>query len=97
MSEVFEVSAIVSNPIREDDAGRATIGYYVLDGDQLTMTDSQGAAVRSRFGEKYTHTLEPGQDASQIARRFTLKIHRMAVGSGSDFNRPLVYPRYGVA
>ena len=52
MPEVRCVVAVVSNPITEDDPGRATYGYYILEDGLLTMTDGNGAPVRNTFGEK---------------------------------------------
>ena len=53
MPDVHQVTAIIANPDPRDpsDMGRVTIGYYVLDGSLLTMTDGEGTPVRGRSGE----------------------------------------------
>lgn len=75
-----------------------TDGYYTLDGDVLTMTDRRGSPVRNiSSGEKYVHTLKPGQDPYQVASLLTLKIRHMLHGDTvSGFNRPLNYPSSSV-
>jgi hypothetical protein len=94
MSEIHQVTAIVSNPgSNPNDHGRVTIGYFVLQDGLLTMTDGEGTAIRNRTGEKVTHKLKHEEDAGVIARRLTLQIHRMAKGESgpAGFNRPLSY------
>ena len=100
MPDVKQVTAIVSNPSPFDPThtGRVTVGYYVLDGDLLTMTDGEGTPVRGRSGEKITHKLQAGEIPQLIAERLTMKIYRMVRGDGmAGFNRPLSYPRADVA
>jgi hypothetical protein len=78
--------------------GRVTIGYYKLEGDMLTMTDGSGVPIRRRSGDVVRQKLQPGDDAVLISKRLTLSIYRMAQGDGvAGFNRPLNYPRVGIA
>jgi hypothetical protein len=42
MVELKSVAVSVSSPSPADPAGRATIGFYVLEGDVLTITDGDG-------------------------------------------------------
>jgi hypothetical protein len=73
------------------------IGYYTVAKGVLTMVDGDGAPVRRwRDGELYTHRLQRGEDPCVIAGRLTRDI-RASLRGGSDFNRPLVYPKVGVA
>jgi hypothetical protein len=97
MPEVKSVAVIVSNPTHPGDPGRATIGYYVLEGDVLTMTDGDGVPVRRRHGgDVYKHTLQDGEDPAVIAKRLTLSIYRMARGDDlGGFNRRLTYSNNG--
>lgn len=98
MPEVHSVYATVRQPRDDNDLGQVTIGFYVLVADVLTMTDSTGAAVRNRSGEKYTRKIEPGEDARAIASRLTRQIYDKRHGdAGADFNRAIDYPRWGVA
>jgi hypothetical protein len=96
MSKVQQVTAIISNP-SPHDPHRATVGYYVVEGNLLTMTYGDGKPFRGRSGEKITHKLNPGDDPTVIAKRLTLQIHRASRGDGMNFNRPLVYPKIGLA
>ncbi len=100
MPDVKQVSAIVANPSALDpnDYGRVTIGYYTIEGDLLTMTDGNGEAIRTRYGEKTTHKLQAGEEPDVIAKRLTLQIYRRIRGSDDiGFNRRLVYPKVGFA
>ena len=99
MPEVKSVAVSVGNPTGPDDPGRATIGYYVLEGDVLTMTDGDGVPVRRRYGgELYKQTLQEGDNPSVIAGRMTLAIWRTNTGGDGrgGFNRRLSYPPLGV-
>ena len=100
MSKVQNVTAIISNPSPHDptDLGRATVGYYVIEGKLLTMTHGDGKPFLGRSGERITQKLQRGDDPSVIAKRLTLQIHRSRRGDGmADFNRPLVYRPLGIA
>jgi hypothetical protein len=100
MPEVHQVTVIISNPTREGDTGRVTIGYYTVSDGVLTMTDGEGAPVRRRgSGELYKHKLEAGEGVGAIARRLTLSIFRSNTGRDgmAGFNRPLRYPIIGIA
>jgi hypothetical protein len=98
-SDVKSVAVSVSSPSPADPAGRATIGFYVLEGDVLTMTDGDGRPVRRRYsGEVYRHDLVAGDDPDVIAKRLTLAIWRSNTDGDASggFNRPLSYPDIGV-
>jgi hypothetical protein len=98
MPEIKAVQAIVSNPSPSDPTGRVTVGYYVVKDGLLTMTDSTGAPVRSRGGDKYEQKIGEGDNVTLIAQRLTMKIYRSRSGNDmAGFNRPLVYPTAGIA
>jgi hypothetical protein len=103
MLEVLHVYATVRNPNPDNpgDQGQVTTGYYTLADGILTMTDSNGVAVRDlNSGEKTTHKIEAGEDPRAIASRLTLKVYRMLRGETAEttaFNRPLSYPKAGMA
>jgi hypothetical protein len=100
MSEVKSVAVSVSSPSPADPAGRAFVGYYVLDGDVLTMTDGEGKPMRRCYsGEVYKQKLAEGDDPVLIAKHLTMSIWRSNTGGDASggFNRPLVYPNIGVA
>ena len=63
MSEVQQVIAIVNNPNPDDphDLGRATVGYYVIEGKLLTMTHGDGRPFIGRSGERITQKLQRGR------------------------------------
>ena len=64
----------------------------------LTMTNSKGAPVRSYGGDKYEQKVAEGDNVMLIAQRLTMKIHLSRSGSDmASFNRPLVYPKIGLA
>jgi hypothetical protein len=92
-NEVKQVVAIVSNPNRHDDRGRVSIGYYMLADGLLTMTDADGAPVRSRGGDKFVRKLQPDENPDIVAKRLTVKIHRMASGDEHGAWRRLDWPK----
>jgi hypothetical protein len=99
MSEIKQIIAQVNGPQPETGyPGRVMYGFYVIDDGVLTMTDEAGVPVRDKGGDIVRHKLEDGQDEQSIARVLTLRIWRQRTGGdGNGFNRPLNYPRTGVA
>jgi hypothetical protein len=94
MPDVKSVAVSVASPTGPDDPGRAVLGYYVVLGDVLTMTDGDGVPVRRRYGgELYKHTLQADEDAHVIASRLTLSIWRSNTGGEmrGGFNRKIIY------
>ena len=101
MSDVKQVVAVVNNPNPDDphDLGRATVGYFVVEKNLLTMTHGDGRPFIGRSGERIEQKLQRDDDPTLIAKRLTLRIHRSSYGDRmADFHtRRLVYPRSGVA
>jgi hypothetical protein len=59
----------------------------------LTMLDDEGRPLRDRRGF-VRRTLEPGEDASIIARKLTRNMH-MRQADANEFNRRIEYPDLG--
>jgi hypothetical protein len=99
MMQVRQVTVITSNPTENDRVGSCEIGYYTIEGDLLTMVDSEGAPLRNaNTGERITHRMVPGENEKAIARRLTLRIWREARGDEmSGFNRRIDYGPEGIA
>jgi hypothetical protein len=95
MSEVKEVTAILSNPTGRDEVGQITYGFYTIEGQKLTMTDGEGTPVRRKNGDLVQHTLGEGENPDDVARRLTKDFRRHIHGDSPDFNRPLSYPKRG--
>ena len=52
---------------------------------------------RHSDGEVYTHKLKAGDDPHMIAGLKTKTIRTMIHGDDGAFNRPIVYPKVGIA
>ena len=79
---------------KEDDPGQISYGYYTIEGDVLTMTDSE-KPVRRTNGDLVTDRLQPGDDPDAVARRLTKEFRRHIHGDDAGFNRLLNYKRGG--
>jgi hypothetical protein len=75
-------------PRQPGDLGAAEPAFYFVVDSVLTICDRQGKPAGK------THRLAAGDDERRIAGRLALQASR---GSTSDFNRPLNYPRTGLA
>jgi hypothetical protein len=97
--EIHQCTVIVANPSGSDDVGRAAEGFYTIDGDTLTMCDSEGVPLRNaNTGERITHRLGAGENRVTIAKRLTLKIWRDDRSDGvAGFGRRIDYPKWGGA
>jgi hypothetical protein len=86
---VNQVTVIVANlnPNDPTDTGQVTLGYYVLDGDRLTMTDGEGMPFHGKVSgdrvmQRGSHRNRQTIDDADL---------RVVRGDGTDFNRRLVY------
>ena len=97
--EIRQVTVITRNPSGDGDMGSCEIGHYTVEGDTLAMVDAKGAPLRdANTGERITHRLALGEGEKAIAKGLTLKIFRAARGDEmADFNRPINYPKFGLA
>jgi hypothetical protein len=94
---VHRINAQVRRP-EHGDPGQICVGYYVVDGDMLIMTNELGIKVLREDGTRYSHKLAPNEDPRPIAARFTKQIRRMFRGESptqAKFARPLTYPKGG--
>jgi hypothetical protein len=77
------------------DAGRIEVGHYVVDGETVTLTDRDGVPiVQGRMQIGYSAKISGEESQAQVAKRLLWR-HYRARKSGSDFWRPLVYPKSG--
>lgn len=100
MSDIRGVVVIVSNPVSKGSAGECAEGWYVRDGDLITMTDREGNPLRSEdTGARFTHRLTLGENEKAMAKRLTLNRYRAERGDemASFHSRPLRYPDRGWA
>jgi hypothetical protein len=77
MSEVKSVAVSVSSPSPTDPAGCATIGFYLLEGDVLTMTDGDGKPVRRRYSGEVSN--ENRGRAVPLALSMTKRVWRQTI------------------
>jgi hypothetical protein len=93
--EVRQVTVITANPTRSDDVGSCAEGFYTIDGDTITMCDSEGVPLRdSNNGERVTARLS-GEPEKVIAKRLTLKRHRAENGDDANgFGKVIHYERW---
>jgi hypothetical protein len=95
MMEVFRTYVTIARPIDGNDPGRIEVGHYVIDGDNVTLTDKDGVpVVQGRMQIGYAAKIGD-EEPDQVARRLLWR-HYRATKSGSDFNRPLRYPNLGI-
>jgi hypothetical protein len=89
MSEIKAVIITTKQP-RGDDPGACEIGHYTVANGMVVMCDEDGRKTGKRLA------LGPGDDPDKVAGRL-LREQWLRRGGESDFNRPLIYPRSGVA
>ena len=73
------------------------MGHYIVKDDVLTMTDKDGKPVVDLQGKTYSQRLDgPRIIAARMTKKIRLEL-RGKSGKVAGFNRPLVYPKIGVA
>ncbi len=87
--EIKHVIITTQQP-RGDDPGACEIGHYKVENGMVVMYDEDGRKTGKRYA------LSPGDDPDKVAGRL-LRESWLKRGGEKDFNRPLVYPRSGVA
>jgi hypothetical protein len=104
MSEVFQVLVPYESPSSRYPAGKSALGHYIITDGVLTLTDKHGVVATDAEGKEYSEKLEPTDSPQTIGGRLTMKL-RAALrgdrpkgfgGSGSGFNRELIYPKSGI-
>jgi hypothetical protein len=93
MPEIKSVIVTTANPIGRGDLGQCEEGFYVVEGDVLTMVTATGEPLRGVMGERITARLTSGEEARGVAKRLTLGQWRSSGGERSDFHRPLRYSK----
>jgi hypothetical protein len=100
MSEVKSVIVELRGPAGER-LGRTTEGYYVVNGDALTMTFADGRPVTDSEGiPAFQRSIKPDDYPPAIACALTHKVRRFVMGVSEEseaFNRPITYQNMGVA
>jgi hypothetical protein len=100
MPDVVQITIQLAPQIIRDrvsvDPGQVAIGYYVVDGDVLTMTDASGAAMTDAAGNLFTAKVGPGDDYRRIAGYLMRNLRARLGLNKSSFNRPLRAPDLGV-
>jgi hypothetical protein len=102
--EVFQVIVDIELPSPRCPQGRTALGYYVVEGDQLTMTCPKGEPAFDAAGKLYTAQLAANDNPRTIAGRLTKQLYNALRGdrpkgfggSGSGFNRELNYNNKGI-
>ena len=93
MPEVFSTHITIARPSDNYPGGVIEVGNYTVEGDTVTLTDADGKPVMSgRLALGYTAKTGPNEQPQQAANRLLWRFYR-ATKSGSDFNRPIVYPK----
>ena len=82
---------ITTRAASETDPGAGEIGFYFIENGVLKMCSESGKP------NGVTHKLEQGDDANQIARRFTREAWRRRTKELGSFNRQIVYPPWNPA
>lgn len=92
---IIEVEA----PSSWRETGIVAEGFYVVEGNTLTMTYADGQPVRID-GELVQHTLAEGESAKKAAGRLTRTVRRALSGRAMKqevFGRSINYPKMGYA
>jgi hypothetical protein len=80
-----------------DDPGWIAPGHYIVADGVVTLTDQAGVPIASgRMQLGYSSKVGDEEVSDQVAKRLLWRHHR-TTKSGSDFNRPLTYPKIGIA
>jgi hypothetical protein len=83
------IQAAYADPER-GDPGAVEVGYYIVNGRDLTMTDENGRPMAK------PRRLAADEDPHVIAGRLTRE-RWLKTDGGNNFNRPLKYQPLGIA
>jgi hypothetical protein len=88
------VAVQITAPQAEGDTGASAEAWYVVEGNEVVLTDRDGVALFDGSGKKYTATLAPGESAKRVAGRFVRRLHDATHGRRTrGFTGPIFYPR----
>ena len=74
----------------ENDPGEVAIGYFIVRGDTVTLTDERGAPLDGKEGSaKIGSDVNPKSIAQMMTRE------RWEATRGGVFNRRILYPKSG--
>jgi len=76
--------------------GRVVEGKYIVEGDQVTLTNRRGDPVRDAEGRTYTQKLIADDNPKQIAGLLTKKFTKARRGNYAPppgFSGPIEYPK----
>jgi hypothetical protein len=107
LPEIKEVTITLRRPTGPNDPGLCEIGFFTHVDGIVSLTDESGTPLRRDGGSTVTTRNTKGKDAPTwsapagndpraVAGRL---LHQKfsSIKSGSDFNRPLHYPKIGIA
>ena len=102
MTEVHHVFIQIARPLPPDDPGSAEYGHYIITDGVVTLTDEAGVPLKRggslRRGDPpaiWSRKMGEGEDARRVAREL-LRAKYVATKKGTDFNRTIRYPRWGI-
>jgi hypothetical protein len=94
--EVFSTYVTIARPMG-DDPGTIEPGYYTVADGVVTLTDHEGKPITAgRMQLDYTSNVGDKETEMQVAQRLIWRRYRATKG-GTNFNRPLNYPKTGIA
>ena len=95
MPEIHTVFVQTEAP-KSDFHGRVIEGKYIVEGDQVTLTNRRGDPVGDAEGRTYTQKLIAGDNPKQIAGLLTKKFAKARRGNNASppgFLDPIEYPK----
>ena len=98
--EVHQVIVAIRPVSRAEPTGYNSRGYFIVSDGVVTMTDLKGIPAADDTGKVYSHKLEPGENANQVAGELTVKLRKALRGKNAPkagFGGPLHYPKLGIA
>jgi hypothetical protein len=105
LSEIKSVTITLRRPLGPGDCGLCEIGFFTHVDGVVSLTDESGVPLRrgstvtarnTKGKDTPTWAAPAGNDPRAVAGRL-LHQRFSSEKSGSDFNRPLHYPKLGIA
>ncbi len=80
-----------------DHPGTIEPGHYTVAADVVTLTNQDGEPIKAgRMQLDYSSKVGDNETEIQVAQRLIWRRYR-AMKGGTNFNRPLNYPPFGIA